>query len=42
MDLGCQGGWLDSVWKFLKETGDVPDSCVSYISGVGYSHDCPT
>ena len=40
--MGCNGGWLDKVWKFLKETGDVPYSCVSYKSGNGVTHACPT
>ena len=30
------------VWRFLKETGDVPLSCVSYKSGNGITGKCPT
>lgn len=30
------------VWKFLKETGDIPYSCVSYKSGNGITGSCPT
>ena len=40
--MGCNGGWLPMVWKFLKETGDVPLSCVSYKSGNGITGKCPT
>ena len=35
MDDGCNGGNLDTVWKFLTKTGTVQDSCDPYISGGG-------
>ena len=40
--MGCDGGWLAMVWRFLTETGDIPLSCVSYKSGDGETRDCPT
>jgi len=39
---GCQGGYLDTTWKFLKKTGIPADSCVPYTSGSGDSGNCPT
>ena len=32
---------MNSVWKFLVETGDVPYSCVNYTSGNGLVRQCP-
>lgn len=40
--MGCNGGWAAVTWKFLKNTGDVPLSCVSYKSGKGIAGKCPT
>jgi len=34
-NLGCQGGLLDRVWKYLENHGTVTDSCFSYKSGDG-------
>ena len=32
-DMGCNGGWLNKVSKFLTTTGTVEWSCVDYFSG---------
>jgi len=34
-DLACDGGELNTVWKFLEENGTTTDQCVPYISGDG-------
>lgn len=36
-DSGCNGGRLDTEWRFLTETGTTTDSCNPYRSGGGYS-----
>ena len=40
-DFGCQGGMLDSSWKYLVNTGIVSDECLPYSSGDGSSAECP-
>ncbi|KAG2378884.1 hypothetical protein C9374_008032 [Naegleria lovaniensis] len=46
LQRGCQGGYLSSTWKFLTNTGTVPDACVPYVSGrrtsAGASQACPS
>jgi len=34
-DMGCQGGYLDHAWKYLKESGIVTESCFPYSAGKG-------
>lgn len=36
-DAACNGGRLDTEWRFLTETGTTSDSCNPYRSGGGYS-----
>jgi len=31
----CQGGMLNSVWRFLEQIGTVTDKCMPYVSGDG-------
>jgi cathepsin B len=38
-DFGCQGGFLDNAWNFLKNTGVTTESCKPFSSGNG---ECPT
>ncbi|KAF0982978.1 hypothetical protein FDP41_010956 [Naegleria fowleri] len=33
LERGCQGGYLSSTWRFLTNTGTVPDTCIPYVSG---------
>ena len=39
---GCQGGYLDTTWKFLQKTGLPTDACTPYTSGGGDSGNCPS
>lgn len=34
-DMGCNGGELNRVWKFLTKTGTTTDQCLPYVSGQG-------
>jgi cathepsin B len=40
-DQGCDGGWVDKSWDYLKDTGIVSDECLPYTSGKGDSGTCP-
>jgi len=40
-DMGCNGGYLDKSWEYLKKTGIVSDECLKYTSGGGVSGKCP-
>ncbi|KAJ5075675.1 hypothetical protein M0811_07247 [Anaeramoeba ignava] len=37
---GCDGGFLEMVWKFLEENGVVTDSCFPYSSSGGIAPNC--
>jgi len=39
-DIGCNGGYLDRSWNYLKNTGIVPDTCYPYTSGSGQTGQC--
>ncbi|EET02635.1 Cathepsin B-like cysteine proteinase [Giardia duodenalis] len=42
-DMACDGGWLQSVWRFLTKTGTTTNECVPYQSGTtGARGTCPT
>lgn len=41
-NLGCQGGYLDRAWKFLRSTGTCTESCFPYASGGGSAPGCPS
>ncbi|CAI2372444.1 unnamed protein product [Moneuplotes crassus] len=42
-NYGCNGGYLDKAWKFMKDTGVVLDSCMPYTSGTtGKDGECFT
>jgi cathepsin B len=38
-EAGCQGGFLDLAWQFLRFTGAVPESCLPYTGTVDST--CP-
>jgi len=40
-NYGCDGGYLDLVWKFLATTGTVSEKCDPYSSGTGHVESCP-
>lgn len=40
-DFGCEGGYLDKSWDYLRDTGIVSDECLPYTSGSGDSGTCP-
>jgi cathepsin B len=39
-DLGCNGGYLDRSWNYLKNNGIVSDECYPYTSGSGVTGTC--
>jgi len=39
-DMGCHGGNMDTLWKFLSTTGTVEDDCLPYVSGKGHVPSC--
>jgi len=39
-NYGCDGGYLDRLWKFLAKDGTVTDECKSYKSGGGHVPKC--
>jgi cathepsin B len=40
-DYGCQGGYVDKSWDYIRDTGIVSDECLPYTSGDGDSGTCP-
>jgi len=40
-NYGCQGGYLDKAWDFMKETGVPTLECMPYTSGGGVTGTCP-
>jgi hypothetical protein len=40
-DGGCNGGWLDSVWRFIASAGLPTEGCVPYTSADGQVGACP-
>jgi len=41
-DQGCNGGYLDHAWKYLRDTGIVTDACFPYGAGRGTAPACRT
>ncbi|KAL9654558.1 hypothetical protein ABK040_006622 [Willaertia magna] len=41
-DFGCSGGFLNTAWEFLEETGTVDEQCDPYSAGSGTVGPCPT
>eukprot|EP00695_Tsukubamonas_globosa_P000906 TRINITY_DN184_c0_g1_i2.p1 TRINITY_DN184_c0_g1~~TRINITY_DN184_c0_g1_i2.p1 ORF type:complete len:265 (+),score=123.85 TRINITY_DN184_c0_g1_i2:183-977(+) len=39
-NYGCDGGMLDTVWEFMKNTGVVSDQCLPYTAGSGTAGAC--
>jgi cathepsin B len=40
-DYGCDGGYLDKSWDYIRDVGIVTDECLPYVSGDGNSRTCP-
>ena len=40
-DYGCDGGYVDKSWDYLRDFGIVSDTCLPYTSGQGDSGKCP-
>jgi len=40
-DFGCDGGYVDKSWDYLRDVGIVTDECLPYISGDGNTRTCP-
>jgi cathepsin B len=41
-DEGCNGGYLDHAWNYLKESGIVTEACFPYGAGRGLAPACRT
>jgi len=39
-DFGCQGGYVDKSWDYIRDKGIVSDECLPYTSGDGQSGTC--
>lgn len=39
-DMGCQGGYLEHAWDYLKSTGIVTETCFPYDAGTGVAPSC--
>jgi cathepsin B len=39
-DYGCDGGYLNRAWNYIKNTGLVTDDCMPYSSGSGKEGPC--
>lgn len=39
-NYGCQGGYLDALWRYLERVGTVTERCWPYESGTGYEPPC--
>lgn len=39
-NMGCNGGYLSRAWSYLKNSGDVEESCWAYVSGDGHVPAC--
>ncbi len=40
-DYGCDGGYVDKSWDYIRDNGIVSDDCLPYSSGDGDSGVCP-
>ena len=40
-DYGCDGGYIDKSWDYIRDTGIVSDACLPYTSGSGRVAACP-
>jgi cathepsin B len=40
-DYGCDGGYVDKSWDYLRDVGIVTDECLPYASGDGNRRTCP-
>jgi len=39
-DFGCDGGYIDKSWDYIRDEGIVSDECFPYVSGDGDSGSC--
>ncbi len=40
-NYGCDGGYVDKSWDYIRDHGIVTDECLPYTSGKGTSNACP-
>jgi cathepsin B len=40
-DYGCDGGYVDLSWDYIRDIGIVSDACLPYTSGTGVTGTCP-
>ena len=40
-DQGCEGGYVDKSWDYIRDTGIVSEECLPYTSGNGDRGKCP-
>ncbi len=40
-DFGCDGGYVDKSWDYIRDHGIVSDECLPYTAGSGKSGICP-
>lgn len=40
-NFGCQGGYVDKSWDYIRDNGLVSEECLPYTSGSGDSGTCP-
>ena len=41
-NMGCQGGYLDKAWDYIKNKGITTDKCYPYTAGGGVEGTCAT
>ena len=39
-NMGCNGGYLNMVWYYMRNQGVVLESCFPYTAGSGYAERC--
>jgi cathepsin B len=39
-NFGCEGGYIDKSWDYIRDLGIVTDECLPYSSGNGITGDC--
>jgi len=40
-NFGCEGGYVDKSWDYIKDQGIVTEACLPYTSGTGSLGKCP-
>jgi C1A family cysteine protease len=41
-NYGCNGGYMNLAWLYLRQTGVVSEACFPYTSGSGFAPGCPS